>query len=312
MSLVPSNADSKQLINEAVSLLEEHFRDRPLVPISASAGLTELLDEAATRSSALRQAEPLRIIRQFACTGGTLICRALAAQPNCTLISEVDPFNTNHLSRQKRQFAPTDLIQLADDRFEPLNDEIKEDMFLSALRVLFTRLALQGRRLILREHTHGRFCTDSDPDVRKSISDLVKTRFDNVLTVVSVRHPMDSFLSLKANNWQHFSPFTIDEYANRYLKFLDECVHVKVFRYEDFVKDPDKVLHDLCRQLDLPFNPSWAAIIPHLKLTGDSGRTSRKIISRERREVPPDIAEYAQASAAYRGLCKRLGYSPGT
>lgn len=307
--LVPVAPKRTDQLDGALDLLEEHFRNRPVPRVSGSEELSTLLDQALLRSTAPSKSEPVRIVRQFACTGGTLICRGLAAQPNITLLSEVDPFNIDHLSRQKPSFAPTDLIQLADSRIHPLDLKTKEEMFLASLSALYSALSKRGRRIVLREHSHGWFCREIDWSARKSLTEIVSDDF-SVRSIVTVRHPLDSWLSLNQQGWQHFSPFTIDEYARRYGVFLDACAEDEIYRYEDFVEDPGGLMAQICDKLQLALNPSWQSLLTVIRLTGDSGRSSCTIQPRQRRAVSQTVANEAQASKAYRILCERLGYDP--
>lgn len=306
--LVPTKQPGADQLDEALGLVESHFRDRPVPRTSSDEDLSALLQQAVRRVSTPTQAEPVRIVRQFACTGGTLICRGLGAQPNTRILSEVDPFNTDHLLRRKAGFTPTDLIQLADSRLHPLDDDLKGEMFLAALDKLYTAATRMGRRLVLREHSHGRFCTTSTWSQRRSVGDIVNQSY-LTRTLVTVRHPLDSWLSLNANEWRHFTPFSLEEYSKRYLAFIDDCGDVPVVRYEDFVSEPDRVMREMCEQLDLNLNPSWQTLITAVSLSGDSGRSGLTIAPRERREISIETASDAKNSKTFQRLCKRLGYT---
>lgn len=307
--LIPASPRTTDVLDDALDLIEDHFRGRPVPRAQNDEELSNLLGEALNRSVTPREAEPVRVVRQFACTGGTLICRALAAQPNTAVLSEVDPFNVDHLSRRKPGFVPTDLIQLADSRFKPLDRSVKQAMFQAALKALYEAFDRTGRRLVVREHSHGQFCTHEDGAKRPAVSEIIASDFP-VRTVVTVRHPMDSWLSLNANNWRHFEPFTLDEYARRYLAFLDDCGAAPTHKYESFVDAPNETLTDMCERLELPMNESWQALLPAITLSGDSGRSGAVIGARERRTADEETRVQAQKSAAYQALCARLDYSP--
>ena len=306
--LIPASPRTTDILDDALDLIEDHFRGRPVPRAQSGEELSHLLGEALNRSASPPAAEPVRIVRQFACTGGTLVCRALAAQPNVTLLSEVDPFNIDHLARRKPGFAPTDLIRLADSRVRPLDNALKQAMFLAALKALYDASSRTGRRLILREHSHGRFCKGEDWSARPSVADVVAGEFP-ARTAVTVRHPMDSWLSLNANEWRHFEPFTLDEYATRYLAFLDDCRSAPVFKYEAFVEAPDETLTDICRRLELPMNESWQALLRVITLTGDSGRRGSVIGVRERRRPDEETLAAARKREAFQALCARLDYA---
>jgi hypothetical protein len=297
------------VIDEALRSLEEKFRDNPFRRERTRETLPEILGQARQLKERMPKTQPVRIVRQFACTGGTLICKALQAQPNTLLLSEVDPLNVAHRARVKPAFAPTDLIQLADTPARPLSDALKVDMFIAALTALHKGASREGRRLVLREHTHGRFCTSADWSQRPSLADVIAPMLP-VVSVVTVRHPLDSWLSLERNQWRHFAPFTLEEYSRRYLAFLDTATYDPVFHYEAFVDQPAAQLERLCERLQLPVNPDWLALLPAIRLSGDSGRSSDQIQPRSRRQLTRDTEAGIADSECYPQLCQRLGYDP--
>ncbi|WP_158025524.1 MULTISPECIES: sulfotransferase [Maricaulis] len=250
---------------------------------------------------------PIRTIHHFACTGGTLIARGLQSQPNSLLLSEVDPLSTAQLNTQRSRFAPTDPILLARGALNPVDEGTAVEMFGAAVKVLYTRLNRTGRRLILRDHTHSQFCTDVDygarPTLAAMLADVAPLR-----SIVTVRHPIDSYLALDQNGWRHFSPFSLEEYARRYLAFLAAYEDVAIIRYESFVSDPDETMRGICRRLELVYNPDWKALLSAVQLSGDSGRRGDKIAPRSRRAYSDDLVQEAQASTSYQALCLQLGY----
>lgn len=306
LALQPPNAD---MLDEALDLIEGHFRGRVLPRQASATELGALLDDALHRINSPQRVEPVRVVRQFACTGGTLICRGLQAQPNTLVLSEVDPFSTTHLALKKPDFTPTDIIRLADPRLRPLDPATKQEMFTASLGVLHATLSKQGRRLVVREHSHGQFCSDLDWTARPSVLAVIETILP-VLQVVTVRHPLDSWISLGANGWTHFTPFTIEEYARRYMAFLDTSGSAPVFRYEEFVNEPDKMMVDMCDRLELKLNEAWQTLVPVISMSGDSGRGGARIQPRERLPITDEMRKEVQSSEVFAALCARLGYVP--
>lgn len=253
-----------------------------------------------------RPANPIRTLHHFACTGGTLISRCLAATPNTMVLSEIDPLST--MARLDNvPFAPIDILFNVRNSNLKLDQNAIVEIFLSSVQQLETELRKKHANLVLREHSHSMFCTDVEPSSRPSVFEMLQKRF-KVIGVVTVRHPLDSFLSLIENGWSHFSPFTLDEYCRRYLVFLDRFVGLPFFKYETFLADPPRVLRLICDALDLLFDPSALENFKTIKLSGDSGRTSDTISERPRRVVLWDVSLEAQKSPHYHQLCERLGY----
>lgn len=302
--------DHKELVetlDEALDLLEGHFGEHPPRGGFGDESLPTLLEQAFQRYKQEREAEPIRLVQQFACTGGTLFCKGLQAQPNTLVLSEVDPFSLAHRERVKPAFSPTDLIALADINVQPLSEDTKREMFLASLSVLHKRLQHEGRRLVVREHSHSQFCATPDWTKRPMVREVIEESFP-VKSVVFIRHPLDSWLSLVEHGWNDFSPFNIEEYARRYIAFLDCNDKAPLIKYEDFARNPNTVMELVCEHLDLVVNPDWESLLPVIKLTGDSGRKGSKIVQRPRRAISDEVRAEAEKSKNYNALCARLEY----
>ncbi len=300
----------RHLVDDALALLQGYAPARGREVALSDEPLESLLDQCRAKVSQIAEArpEPLRVIHHFACTGGTLMSRALASQPNTMVLSEVDPFS--RWFRPAGSFAPTDLIFLSRlDRHPPSNDTI-ERMFGAALRCLYDDLAVAGRRLVLRDHSHSHFCTPQDLSDRPLMGTMLARGFE-LRQVLTVRHPLDSFASLHLMNSATGPVRQLEGYAGRYLAFLDAYRGVEIRHYERFAEDPDGECRRLAQILDLPFDPRWQDVLPLISLSGDSGRKSARIALRPRRELPPVVREALETPAPlYETLCARLGYDP--
>lgn len=289
---------ARDLIHDSTSSLKSDAAV-PALP------LLSLLDQLRSfqNSSTAGQSTAIRLFKHFACTGGTIMSKCLAAMPNAVLLSEMDPLSIN----KSAAFAPTDLIKQMRASRHALDDGLAIEVFLAGLATLHKALNHVGQRLILREHTHSQYCTAADFTARPSVEDMLR-REHEVLPLISVRHPMASYLSLTKNNWVQFSPKTLHEYARRYLAFLDDNATCPIVYYEDFVDMPEAVLENMCRSLELRYEDSAPALIMAIEMSGDSGRSGDEIASRQPRAVPDEIAEEGAKSAAYGDLCRRLRY----
>lgn len=252
-------------------------------------------------------AEPVRTIHHFACSGGTLISKAVAALPRTVLLSEIDPLS-DILLPIAGDFTPTDMLRhLRRSRF-PHAQEVIVETFVASVAALQGSLARRGHSLVLRDHPHSLFCLDRiDSESRPSLLEILQPHL-SLRSVVTVRHPLDAFLSLNAQGWRHFTPFTLDEYSRRYLQFLDRHAGIPIVRYEDFVAAPEATLEQICQHLNLTFDPSALTRISEIHLSGDSGRKGDEIVARPRRDIPEDIAEQRGKISAYTDLCDRFHY----
>lgn len=264
------------------------------------AGLQAVLD-------ALPKRPTMRAVHHLACSGGTLIARAIAAQPNTLVLSELDPFTS--LMQQGNFYPPTDLIQSARSAARSLPADVTAEMFLAGLDTLSRTLGPKGTRVVLRAHSHSHFHTQSGIADRPALNELLRPRFET-RQIVTVRHPLDCWLGLEHNGWMHFQPATFDEYCRRTEAFLSATEGLPRFCYEDFVSDPENILSKMLAALDIPVAPDWQDHMGDNRLSGDSGRSGLSIAPRPRRELSPELIQAASQSAAYARLCVELGFDP--
>jgi hypothetical protein len=130
-------------------------------------------------------------------------------------------------------------------------------------------------------------------------------------SILTVRNPLDSFLSLVAAfaaGWARFQPSTFDEYCKRYMLFLDAHKGLPIFKYETFVDEPEVTMEQMCTALQLRYSASFTETFDVFRFSGDSGRSGVTIKTRLRRPHEKVFLEDAKASASYRLLVDRLSY----
>lgn len=312
--MTSANLSAKALLSsldEALDLLQDFRDEQTDLPLDPVDPLPSLLSQCEALLAETAPPAPLRSIHHFACTGGSLIAKCITTMPNVTLLSEIDPLSNVMLTGTATapKFAPSDLIYAARTAFRPIDEATTIAVFDQALDTLHAAISQGGGHLVLRDHAHSQFCTAADYTQRPTLHDIVKRRHE-ILSVVTVRHPLESFLSVRVNGWRHFSPFTLEEYARRYKAFLERHRDLPRFRYEDFVDDPETELGAICAELQLPFVPESINLFSIVPMSGDSGRRSSRIAKRPLRSVPEEIRTEAANSAEYADLCRLLGYSP--
>jgi hypothetical protein len=246
----------------------------------------------------------LRTIHHLACSGGTVISKCLAAMPQVALISEVNPLN-----RDGCDFEPTNpMLQLERSYRQLTLLEIKND-FLRQIGQAYEMCRNDDVDLILRDHSHSDFCLGEAPRELTPICDFLTDQYE-LVSVVTVRHPLDSFLGLAAQGWHtQFTPSTLEEYSRRYLAFLDRYRDLSLRRYEAFCADPEAFMQDLCELLELEYSPAFLERFGSVRLSGGSGRGSiTEIKPRPRRPIPEVVQVQLDSSGSYRELLERLGY----
>jgi len=295
-------------IDSALDLLKGFSLTQELVisKVKAPSTLLEQCLEICAQQRSIHP-EPIRTVHHFACTGGTLISKCIAAMPNTQLLSEVDPLSTPAKSPAQPQFAPTDMVKLMRQSTRGVSDELIIELFLNNLEIIYSEAVNAGQRLVLRDHAHSHFCKGNDIPERPSLCEMITPKFP-VRSVVTVRHPIDSYLSLKSNGWTHFNPATFDEYCKRYVAFLRAYEGVPIVRFENFVAEPQQTMQEICTILDLPYNEQFMDLFSVNQLTGDSGRSGDVIESRPRREVSKDLIEEALYSENHEILNELLQY----
>lgn len=252
--------------------------------------------------------QTLRAVHHFACTGGTLFARCIAAMPEVNVLSEVDPLSTLMYKPEQPRFSPSDLPTLLRQSSRGASEELILEVFMKQLRYVYRMYRREGIRLVLRDHAHGHYCIGPGVPQRPNLREILLGSFAQVLSVVTVRDPIDSYISIVKLGWNHFEPKFFSEYCKRYHVFLDAYQGHPVLRYEDLIAQPDATMRQLCQALKLQFNPGFQSEIAHIRLSGNSGRKGDVIAPRERAPVPPALPKAARANADYLRLIERLGY----
>ena len=251
---------------------------------------------------------PIRIVHHLSCTGGTLISKCLAAMPNVSVFSEVNPLSLMD-DVHRSGFAPTDLTYLAKQINFPMIDDLSINIFKAGVGVLADHARQLGKHLVLREHSHSNFHYNEISEKRTNIRTILECEH-SLLPIVTVRHPIDSYLSLMSSGWIKFTPATFAEYCRRYLLFLEDNEGLQVFKYEEFVDDTQRQMRKICQALDLPFDEDFVGVFDLYHLSGDSGRASNIIEKRSRRKYDESFYVEAKKSTAYAQLCEQLNYNP--
>tara|TARA_B100000929_G_scaffold24253_1_gene18172 strand:+ start:37910 stop:38854 length:945 start_codon:yes stop_codon:yes gene_type:complete len=300
-------------LDEALSLLN----DSDKVTNSLGALETNTLVDAQSLLSRCENAlekrqsnkKVIRSIHHFACSGGTVLSKCISAMPNTFLISEVHPTTTLTINPSIIEFRPTDIISLGRYAKLPRMDELAEKMFLSQIGVANEHLNAMSSKLVLREHTHSDYCLGDEDAIANEpvLVKLFKQRYSH-RKLATVRNPIDSFVSLQANGWLHFSPPTFDEYCGRLLAFIGHFKENEIVKYEDFVAQPKIVMEQITEILDIEYSPYFEDVFSIFNVTGDSGRSGDHIHARSRREVTKELQSEIENSENYRKLKQVLQY----
>jgi len=292
-------------VDEALNLLDDH--SGYWLPAAAGADpLPSLLEQCQRISAevASRQPEPIRTLHHFACTGGTLFSKLLAASANTQVLSEIDPLST----LPKYGFTPSDLILQLRYSAHSVTNDLLVDIFTAGLQVLYEHSCKFGERLVLRDHSHSHFCTDQEIGKRPTLLQIVQ-KVHPTLSVVTVRHPLDSFLDLSGEKTGGSTSLNLDEYAHRYQAFLDAHENLPIFKYESLIAHPKETLGDICTTLELPFDRDIFDLMQTSNQPNIEKCYNDDIILPYYKNIPTHISEQIQPRGEFSKLCTRLGYN---
>jgi hypothetical protein len=134
-------------------------------------------------------------------------------------------------------------------------------------------------------------------------------------SILSIRHPLDSFLSSRKKGWHRRLSKTgsLDQYCKSLLKFQNYFSRFSTkVRYEDLCHNYKEFLHGLAASLRITPYTASEEEIQMVNITGKSGRQTRDISPRPRNlsEVDTDLHAQAKQSSHYKEACKLYGYNP--
>jgi hypothetical protein len=267
-----------------------------------------LLDKCEQVTNSYKKTKPvIRVIHNLACSGGTLISKCLAAMPNTFLLSEVHPYTEFHLGGGQAKYLPTDVISLSRYANIPNVEQLAGDIFTSNIIQTSKHVSRYAGNLILRDHTYSDFCVGARVALKPAVFSLLESHFQ-IKNLVTIRNPIDSYLSMVKNNWKHFEPFSFEEYCKRFIEMTECYSKSDIYRYEDFVKEPSLIMQSMCDSLDLPYSDYFMHTFELFNVSGDSGRTSSIISERPRRELSSEFLLEIQASSTFQLIVKKFNY----
>jgi len=263
----------------------------------------------------------IRIIHHWACSGGTVISRAIATLPQVVFLSEIHPFAHLRHNTAGSNYAPTDIIMQLSLPHNGRDPVLCDAVWRSSIDALVRELAREKKHLVIRSHSHIDFFLGASTVKQPFVSHSLAPHH-RLLEVVSVRHPLDSWISIQAQNWHHHFRFSgLGEFCKRALDLLDACNNFLILRYEDFTLAPLDYLHKLSSFWEIPLKNHHTGtdrlVLDPISLSGDSGRRSNTIAPRERRLISQSVDAELENQLAmpygespYQILCMRLGYDP--
>lgn len=251
----------------------------------------------------------LRLLHHMARSGGTLFSKCLGCMDGVLLLSEIHPLGT-------RWFNPLHQAQTWFNLFTPAELEAMRRQgrldFTDVIMRIAERAHDRGQSLVLRDWSHLDFTGVpfvARPAYRLLLADVLASRFELVQTC-TVRHPIAQWLSLARLQLMQGKLF-LEPFLAGHRRFAEVAVRLGFHRYEDFTERPAVVLSDLCRSLEVDFDPGFAERWSRYdKITGDVNgkRGDQEIRPAKDRELAPELLRSFERNADYRRSLELLGY----
>lgn len=256
----------------------------------------------------------MRVIRNLARSGGTLVGKCIGCMDGVTLLSEIHPQElrtTNPMMQASQWFGLIGKKDLSRYRVRPPS-------MLQFVSTCDQRANDRGEKLVLRDWSHVDYMGVpwvKNPGMGFALRDSISSVYE-VRCSVTTRHPIDQYLSLMQLELIR-AHVDFDRYCRGCAAFAEFAEGNGFHRYEDFTADPDRVLRAVCDELGLVFDEGYRdRWYTYTTITGDTtgmvGRGSRKreIVSMPRKPVEDALVERFRANGDYRRACSLLGYEP--
>ncbi len=241
----------------------------------------------------------IRTLHHTAATGGTLITRCIANLDSICLLNEINPMAPLFPAHI---FEPLNLVSQLIRSYPDLAAPLRSEHFHNQLEIALKVCRSKRQTLVIRDHAHSDYMID-EPRPSSLLSLLASHAR---LSLVTIRDPIDSFLSCKKNNW--VSSLDFNAYCERQLRFMDDFATIPCLKYEDFCDEPVASMKRICSILSLDYQKECLNKVPAIKFSGGSGRVSDTIERRPRRPIPPGDEDMIRSSTLYREFCQRFGY----
>ena len=254
------------------------------------------------------------VLGHAACTGGSLIYRVLLSTFKLRGLNEIgvapvinpnmyNPWDPEFQLLAQKAITASEFSNILFERIDACNH----------------RVAQQRQRLLLREHTHSFYFNPISAEVVPEggswwMDCYRQQRGIELKGLVSVRNPIDSWLGFR-RNFPTQLPQNFDAYCTLYNEYLDkidqqnqESPRFHMFRYEDFIKEPQVVVDKIASHIGEQDTQADFSTVGKRLGSGNSGRLSNELKQRARRPFSMSFLQQTIKSEAYSRLCERLGY----
>lgn len=267
-------------------------------------------------------------IHHVASSGGSICSQFFAACSKAILISEVYPKGKVILKNSVGYSPGNPMALYLQNKGEDLSPKLKEKYFLRQLELIIEDAACSEKNLLIREHTHSCFPFKEKQQKRLGILGLLSTHEGEEILkkrnliipqpLLTVRHPLDSFISSRKRNWHknYSDDGSLDAYCRALLNLYEVYsseLNAVIMRYEDLCINQKLFAQKLRKKFDLhEFSIPSEQEVNLCQVTGKSGRKSQKIQFRPRQNclIDKDLELEIASSKNYDKACNLQGYNP--
>jgi len=249
----------------------------------------------------------------YARSGGTVLNQFLGSLPNTVMMSEVNPLPCAWSVELRLGMVKSQAKQW-------YGIELQSDDFTENTLELYELLQQTGRQLVIRDWSFGNFFPREEnnftPPNRLLILEVLEDKCQ-IVPFCFVRDVIDVWLSYSAKARVVGRHIDMESFFAHYLKYA-RAVHQKqipVFKYEDFTRDPENVVRDICSCTGLKYSDSCRDYASYDKIIGDAhfdphsrGRRAGVVRPMPRRHISRTEAERIDACTEMREANEIFGY----
>jgi hypothetical protein len=251
----------------------------------------------------------IRLMICFARSGGSLLNQCLGSLDNVVMLSEVNP-----LGGGWGVLGPDSYTTPFEQAKNWYGITLDSQEFLPSVIQLHSLCEEQGKYLIVRDWSFVNFVpyTDNEFNPPKKFLTYELLQFSSeVIPFAFTRDVIDIWISMGMPD--------PDPFFNHYLDYVKKIqkLEFKIFRYEDFCKNPEQILKQICQYLGIPFSLAYKNFNNFHQLNGDvqlkgenasRGKQDREIKLLPRKVIPEEKVRVVNSSRAMKEANEIMGY----
>ncbi len=254
----------------------------------------------------------IRLVHALGNLSFTQFTQCLGSMENMCMFSDMHPLGMKVISPldQAKEFHSL----FGQDEWELLTT--KKIEFDEILHRVLGKLEDRNGTLVMSDWCHLDFIAQpflASPSYEMYTRDFLKANFE-LREIFVARHPIplwQNYCNL-SNVDEHI---TVDEFLRGYRHFAEYAAEGTLFRCEDFAKNPDDVLTEVCEYFDIPFDPAYADNWPfNMRVTGDpnirtlEARALETLEAHVLKELNPELTARMEDNSDYPIILELLGY----